>query len=169
MSASENKLPFDAVEAKVREWAEWMDVTAQVQVQVGSFDEMAFPEPAHRTGHELGATFSSPDGKAFIVCISDTCPPEKLDRVIVHELVHVHTFEQSGPDEREAMEVATDLAAQLVLDYRRATEQALRPVSDEMVERAIQTFHRRTGAPCVSTIDEFRHFRAALEAAINGE
>jgi hypothetical protein len=128
MSVDSTKLPDDdrlaMIEVRAREWAEWMDVTASFTVQHGSFDGMEFPEPMRHSGHELGATFSSPDGKAFIVCISDKCPDEKLDHVIVHELVHVHTFEQSGPDEREVMETATDIAAQLVIDYRAATEQS---------------------------------------------
>ena len=93
-------------------WADVMGVTAAFTVQTGSFDGL--PEEARATGDEYGATFSAPSGGEFIVCISDKCPAEKLVEVIVHELVHVHTFSQSGADVREAMEVATELAAQLV-------------------------------------------------------
>lgn len=121
-SENENSPQLWDIRSRAADWADFMNITTPFTVQYGSFDGL--PEEAKATGDEFGATFGSPDNSQFIVCISDKCPPEKLDQVIVHELVHVHTFAQSGPDDRAAMEVATELAAQLVIQLREAEDAA---------------------------------------------
>lgn len=102
------------------DWAEFMQIDAPFNVQVGSFERLTEEAKWAQAGsdHAWGITIGNRENTSFIVGINENTPESELERVIVHELVHVHTFAQSGADERAAMETATELAAQLVMQLR---------------------------------------------------
>lgn len=113
------------IEGIARDWAEFMGITTPFEIQVGDLSSIeGITSEAHRIiaeqGHAHGVTIGAPDNSRFIVGIDAACPADKLEQVIVHELVHVHTFAQSGNDANDAMEVATELAAGLTRQLREA-------------------------------------------------
>lgn len=105
------------------DWASFMEIPSEkFTLQVGSFDMLTEEAKWASTGDEYGVTIGSPENDRFIIGISDKCPPEKLEHVIIHELVHVYSFSAVGADERENMELLTDQLALMIQRLRQLEE-----------------------------------------------
>lgn len=113
--------------AIVADWRAYIGIEESVKigVQVGDLSEFvkenaAFVGPLPPNDTPLGFTMGSGDHTEFSVCIDPKAfADDNLEGVIVHELVHVHTFAQcETAEEREALEIATELAAQITMKHR---------------------------------------------------
>jgi hypothetical protein len=115
---SDDRAPIDLdalVRAIVKAWSDDLDLgSIALDVQVGSL--------AEHGDDRRGATFGSPDGKGAIVIIdpsAETCDVG-LERVVVHELVHV-VHGSLFPEARgcdDAAEWLIDQSAELLIRER---------------------------------------------------
>lgn len=101
------------------DWLAHMSQPTKITLQYGSFDGLPAEAKKAATGSEFGATFGGPNNSEFVVCVSNKTPADKLEQVIVHELVHAWSFSQAGDDLRENLEMVTDALASQMMSNRR--------------------------------------------------